>query len=107
MLNIKVFGIVQGVGFRPFVKRIADDNKILGSVANRGSYVEISAQGADFDLENFIDDLKTKNPPRSTILKVDINALPDKNFSDFQRERSRSRRYFCLAGYLYLQKLRR
>ena len=84
MLNIKVFGIVQGVGFRPFVKRIADDNKILGSVANRGSYVEISAQGADFDLENFIDDLKTKNPPRSTILKVDINALPDKNFSDFQ-----------------------
>jgi len=84
LLNIKVFGIVQGVGFRPFVKRIADDNKICGNVANRGSYVEIFAQGAAFDLKNFIDDLKTKNPPRSTILKVDINALPDKNFSDFQ-----------------------
>ena len=84
MLNIKIFGIVQGVGFRPFVKRIADNNKICGNVANRGSYVEIFAQGADFDLKNFIDDIKTKNPPRSTILKIDINAFPDKNFSDFQ-----------------------
>ena len=84
MLNIKIFGIVQGVGFRPFVKRIADDNKIVGSVANRGSYVEIYAQGANFNLNNFLDDLKTKNPPRSAILKIDINNLPDKNISDFQ-----------------------
>ncbi len=84
MLNIKVFGIVQGVGFRPFVKRIADDNKILGNVSNRGSYVEICAQGSDFDLNNFINALKTQNPPRSTILKIDFNTLTDKNFSDFQ-----------------------
>lgn len=84
MLNIKVFGIVQGVGFRPFVKNLADNHKICGSVANKGSYVEIFAQGSDFDVKNFIYDLKTKNPPRSTILKVDINHLPDKIFSDFQ-----------------------
>ena len=82
MLNIKIFGIVQGVGFRPFVKNLADAHNIFGSVANRGSYVEIFAQGAD--VENFISDLQTKNPKRSAILKVDINPLPDKNFSDFK-----------------------
>ena len=84
MLNIKIFGIVQGVGFRPFVKNLADDNKIFGTVANRGSYVEIFAQGDDFNLKNFLQDLQNKNPPRSTILKVDVNIFPDKNFSDFQ-----------------------
>ena len=84
MLNIKIFGIVQGVGFRPFVKNLADENKILGSVSNRGSYVEIFAQGADFDLKNFLNALQTENPPRSAILKVDVNNLPDKNFSDFK-----------------------
>ena len=84
MFNIKIFGIVQGVGFRPFVKNLADTHKIFGSVANRGSYVEIFAQGSDSDLNNFMNDLQRKNPPRSTILKVDINHLPDKNFCDFQ-----------------------
>ena len=54
MLNIKVFGIVQGVGFRPFVNRIANANKIFGTVANKGSYVEIFAQGSTVDLKNFL-----------------------------------------------------
>ena len=84
MLNIKIFGIVQGVGFRPFVKNLADANKIVGNVANRGSYVEIYSKGSDFDLKNFINALKTKNPPRSAILKLDINHFPDKNFADFR-----------------------
>ena len=43
--NVKVFGIVQGVGFRPFISRLASAFSISGSVANRGSYVEIFAQG--------------------------------------------------------------
>ena len=84
MLNLKIFGIVQGVGFRPFVKNLADANKIVGTVANRGSYVEIFAQGSDDDLKNFFDALQTKNPPRSTILKVDVKNLPDENFSEFK-----------------------
>ena len=84
MLNIKIFGIVQGVGFRPFVKNLADAQKIFGTVANRGSYVEIFAQGSEEALKNFLDALQTKNPPRSAILKVDVNDLPDKNFSDFK-----------------------
>ena len=42
---IRVYGIVQGVGFRPFVSRICLENNIKGTVANKGSYVEIHAQG--------------------------------------------------------------
>ncbi len=84
MLNIKIFGIVQGVGFRPFVKNLADAHKIFGSVANRGSYVEIFAQGSEVALNDFVNDLQRKNPPRSAILKLDVETLPDKNFCDFQ-----------------------
>ncbi len=84
MLNIKIFGIVQGVGFRPFVKNLADAQKIFGTVANRGSYVEIFAQASEEALKKFLDALQTKNPPRSAILKVDVKDLPDKNFSDFK-----------------------
>ena len=84
MLNIKVFGIVQGVGFRPFVSRIAAANKIFGTVANKGSYVEIFAQGCNDALKNFLSDLRRKAPERSAILKVDVTELPDENFCDFQ-----------------------
>ena len=84
MLNIKVFGIVQGVGFRPFVSRIADANKISGNVSNRGSYVEIFARGSAEDLKNFLIALREQAPPRSAILKVDVDELPDKNFTRFE-----------------------
>lgn len=84
MLNIKIFGIVQGVGFRPFVSRLAEEFNLRGTVANRGSYVEIFAQGSDNALKNFLAALQEKNPPRSAILNVTTNELPDKNFSDFR-----------------------
>lgn len=85
ILNIKVFGIVQGVGFRPFISRIADDFFILGSVANKGSYVEIFAQGTLKNLENFVRAITEKAPPRSTILKVDATEISaEKNFTRFE-----------------------
>ena len=82
--HIVFYGSVQGVGFRPFVSRIANANNIIGNVSNRGSYVEIFAQGAEVALKNFLKDLNESAPERSAILKVDVNRLPDKNFSDFQ-----------------------
>ena len=44
--RIRVYGIVQGVGFRPTVSRHATANGIRGNVCNKGPYVEIYAQGA-------------------------------------------------------------
>ena len=51
--RICVFGIVQGVGFRPFVSRIAAAHAIHGTVCNKGSYVEILAQGSPAALMAF------------------------------------------------------
>ena len=72
------------MGFRPFVSRTADNFSIRGTVANKGSYVEIFAQCDNSTLENFIDAIKRNSPPRSTILKIDIAEVDDKNFTDFE-----------------------
>lgn len=82
-LIIRVYGIVQGVGFRPFVSRIADANGVKGSVANKGSYVEIFASAEPEILERFLEDLENKAPERSAILKIDVNVCEDKGFSQF------------------------
>lgn len=84
MLNIKVFGIVQGVGFRPFVSLLAVEFNIAGTVANKGSYVEIFAQGSASALENFLTALRNEAPERSAILNVQTAELPDADFVDFQ-----------------------
>ena len=68
--RICVFGIVQGVGFRPFVSRIATAHSISGTACNKGSYVEILAQGSQSDLAAFREDLESRAPERSAILKV-------------------------------------
>ena len=76
-LNIKVYGIVQGVGFRPFVSRLADRLSLSGSVCNKGPYVEIIAQGPDDALHSFLQSLEAEAPERSSILKVDVHPEPD------------------------------
>lgn len=81
--RICVFGIVQGVGFRPFVSRIADANGIFGSVCNKGSYVEIIAQGDSASLAAFHDDLEKKAPERSSILKVVTTSIDSPAYDDF------------------------
>ncbi len=81
--NIKIFGIVQGVGFRPFISRLASAFSISGSVANKGSYVEIFAQGEN--LADFVAAIKTQAPARSAILKIDATEIAsDKIFSGFE-----------------------
>ena len=56
-LCIRVFGIVQGVGFRPTVSRHAMAHGVRGSVCNMGPYVEIWAQGAEESLRDFCRDI--------------------------------------------------
>ncbi len=69
--KIRVYGIVQGVGFRPTVSRHAVRNGIRGTVCNKGPYVEIYAQGRPDQVEGFLRDLKEHPPKRAAILKLD------------------------------------
>ena len=73
--NLKVYGIVQGVGFRPFVSRLAASHEILGSVANRGSYVEIFAQGKEEDLAAFREGILLHPPKRAVVQKLETTVL--------------------------------
>ncbi len=70
--RIRLYGIVQGVGFRPFVSRAAMEQRIAGTVCNRGSYVEVIAQGTQEELDRFLLTLSSDPPERSVILKIDI-----------------------------------
>ena len=78
-LKIHVRGIVQGVGFRPFIYRIAVKNKLSGYVRNRGDAgVEILIEGEERDVKNFIRDLKTRKPPLARIYEVITEQLKGK-----------------------------
>ena len=72
---IRVFGIVQGVGFRPTVKRHADACGITGSVSNKGPYVEIFAQGSKEAVDAFIKRIQEQPPKRAVILKMDVEEV--------------------------------
>ena len=74
---VRVYGIVQGVGFRPTVSRHAMARGIRGSVSNKGPYVEIFAQGKEADVDDFISDIEEKPPKRAAILKLLVEPMED------------------------------
>ena len=81
---IRVYGIVQGVGFRPTVSRHAMARGIRGSVSNKGPYVEIFAQGRQQDVDGFIGDIENRPPKRAAILKLLVEPVEEpEEFTQF------------------------
>jgi len=68
-LRVHIKGIVQGVGFRPFVYSLAKKYGLVGWVINDSRGVEIEVDG-DESLQKFIEDLKTEAPPLSQIVDI-------------------------------------
>ena len=89
-LKVEVAGIVQGVGFRPFVYRTAVQNGLHGYVRNRGDAgVEILVEGDRQAAERFMHDLKEKRPPLARIYSVATTELGGKNeYGSFTIHRS-------------------
>lgn len=81
--RIRVYGIVQGVGFRPTVSRHAVSNGIRGNVCNKGPYVEIYAQGSGAQVDGFLKDLEERPPKRAAILKINTEDIPAENAPQF------------------------
>jgi hydrogenase maturation protein HypF len=67
-----VRGVVQGVGFRPFVYRLARANSLCGWVLNQENGVEIHVEGCDAGLQSFVSGLTDKPPPAASISSVEI-----------------------------------
>ena len=81
-----VKGIVQGVGFRPSVYRIATANKLIGFVRNLGDAgVEVVVEGTPDAISRFMTQLQTEQPPTCRIHQVDATYPPEtKEFKEFQ-----------------------
>lgn len=80
---IHVYGIVQGVGFRPYISRLANKYKLMGTVSNKGPYVEIYIQGAEDAMDAFQEDLEPCAPARAAILETDIEEVEHAAFHGF------------------------
>ena len=83
-VRYRICGIVQGVGFRPFTAVTAKKFGIHGTVANKGSYVEIVAQGTADALSQFADRIRHIPPDRAVILSMDETEIPADKTQQYQ-----------------------
>ncbi len=83
-LHLTIRGVVQGIGFRPFVYRLAKEIGLVGWVNNSTAGVFIEVEGTKQQLEDFVLRLKTENPPRSQIQNIEINWRKLKGFKTFK-----------------------
>lgn len=81
--SIQVRGTVQGVGFRPFVFRLAHANKLAGWVLNAERGVDIHVEGSERSLRGFVRDLETQAPPAAHITDIEISSANPAGLADF------------------------
>jgi len=83
-LRVHIQGIVQGVGFRPFVYQLAHQHRLNGYVANTPKGVEIEVEGGQEALQHFLQELPKTAPPLATITQIDTEELPAANYYNFE-----------------------
>ncbi len=81
--RLTINGIVQGVGFRPFIYSLARDIGLVGSVYNTSDGVKVEIQGAPAQLTAFDERLRSEAPPLSTIISVETEDVSVRNDTSF------------------------
>lgn len=94
---ITILGSVQGVGFRPFVYRLAHHHRIVGSIRNTSRGVEIEAQGSVDALDTFKRDIAREKPERASISKMSASEVPLSPHTRFVIEESEEQGETTLA----------
>jgi len=88
---IKIFGIVQGVGFRPFIYGLAKNYNLCGYVLNNSTNVEIYIEANKTTLNLFLSDISKKKPANAIIEDIKIELCNNiKNIKDFYIKQSQS-----------------
>ncbi|MBR5429188.1 MAG: carbamoyltransferase HypF [Firmicutes bacterium] len=82
--RLEVSGIVQGVGFRPFVYRLAREHALSGWVYNHAAGVTVEAEGERDEVESFIRDLRQQPPSLSAVEEVRVSWLSPLGERDFR-----------------------
>ncbi|UCD77412.1 MAG: carbamoyltransferase HypF [Desulfobacterales bacterium] len=88
--KLHVNGIVQGVGFRPFVFQLAEKYRLKGEVANTSSGVAIHVEGPAEQVAAFEKDLAAKTPPLAYVVEITRQTESVKNYSGFAIVKSKS-----------------
>ncbi|HDL08122.1 MAG TPA: carbamoyltransferase HypF [Desulfobacteraceae bacterium] len=88
--KITINGMVQGVGFRPFVYKLAIFHDLAGEIANTSSGVTIHVEGTDSKIRAFVNDLKKKCPPLAGISSIFVSMEPAKGYKSFTIKPSKS-----------------
>ena len=74
--RILIEGVVQGVGFRPFVYRLAEAHRLIGSVRNGQDGVQVEAEGDQEALSQFLEDLQSIAPSAARPRRITITWVP-------------------------------
>jgi hydrogenase maturation protein HypF len=83
-LAIAVRGVVQGVGFRPFVYNAARARRLAGWVLNEADQVRIEVEGDSADLDAFVDALRRDHPPQARIVSLDVQLVERQASENFE-----------------------
>ena len=81
--SIRVRGVVQGVGFRPFVYRLAQANMLTGWVLNGEQGVEIHLEGAEDNLAAFVQEMRTKPPAAALVAEIEVESACYEGLGEF------------------------
>ena len=83
-LRISIRGAVQGVGFRPFIYRLATEARLAGWVNNSSQGVLVEVEGAQHKLESLLLRLEREKPPRSFIQSLESSFLDPVGYNKFE-----------------------
>ncbi|MCK4863041.1 MAG: carbamoyltransferase HypF, partial [Dehalococcoidales bacterium] len=84
LVNISVRGVVQGVGFRPFIYQLATRHNLRGWVCNTSEDVRIEVEGETRDIERFLRGLRKQAPPLSRVTHIAVTAGTPENHKKFE-----------------------
>lgn len=82
--RLEISGVVQGVGFRPFLFTLAGKYHLKGEVSNTSSGVRVLVEGMADNMASFINDIYHKNPLLACVTKIESFDTDPQNFSLFQ-----------------------
>jgi hydrogenase maturation protein HypF len=88
-LHIAIRGAVQGVGFRPFIYKLANELNLTGYVLNNSSGVFIETEGDEILLKNFLSRIETDKPKLSVITSLEYSFLDPIGYQNFEIRESK------------------
>ncbi|MBQ5977660.1 MAG: carbamoyltransferase HypF [Oscillospiraceae bacterium] len=89
--KVNIHGIVQGVGFRPFIHKLVREYRLSGFIKNTSSGVELELEGEREELSRFVADIPARAPKLALIERVETSYSPElKHFQGFEIRKSRT-----------------